>query len=69
MSPMAPSDATYQLIDKYVQRTSTHLRIRIVDCFEVVREGEADIYNPRKLGNKKLLWHGSRFSNFVGILS
>jgi poly [ADP-ribose] polymerase len=21
------------------------------------------------LGNKKLLWHGSRFSNFVGILS
>jgi hypothetical protein len=22
-----------------------------------------------KLGNKKLLWHGSRFSNFVGILT
>lgn len=22
-----------------------------------------------KLGNRKLLWHGSRFSNFVGILT
>ena len=27
------------------------------------------MYNPNNLGNKKLLWHGSRFSNFVGILS
>lgn len=33
------------------------------------REGEDKIFNPQNLGNKKLLWHGSRFSNFGGILS
>jgi len=41
----------------------------LIDCFEIQREGEAEIFNPKKLGNRKLLWHGSRFSNFVGILS
>ena len=41
----------------------------MVDCFKIEREGEASVFNPGKLGNRKLLWHGSRFSNFVGILS
>ena len=45
------------------------MRLRIVDCFEISRHGEDAVYNPNGLGNKKLLWHGSRFSNFVGILS
>ena len=40
-----------------------------MDCFELEREGEAEIFNPDKLDNVNLLWHGSRFSNFVGILS
>lgn len=35
------------------------------------RSGEADAYKPFKssLPNKMLLWHGSRTSNYVGILS
>lgn len=45
------------------------MRLVIVDCFEVIRQGEESLYNPLELKNKKLLWHGSRFSNFVGILS
>ena len=57
------------MIEKYVKNTSCLRKIRIIDCFEVVRVGENAIYNPKKLHNKKLLWHGSRFSNFVGILS
>ena len=36
---------------------------------KIKRDGEDKIFNPKKLGNKKLLWHGSRFSNYVGILS
>jgi len=40
-----------------------------VDAFEIEREGEANRFNPSKLGNRTLLWHGSRFSNFAGILS
>jgi len=33
------------------------------------REGEKLNFNPLKLKNHRLLWHGSRFSNYVGILS
>ena len=43
--------------------------MRIVDAFKVNRHGESEGFNPKKLTNSKLLWHGSRFSNFVGILS
>ena len=57
------------MINRYVQNTSRGYKLGLVDCFELEREGEAAQFNPNKLGNKKLLWHGSRFSNFVGILS
>lgn len=43
------------------------LRLQV---FEVAREGESERYEPQKnLGNRRLLWHGSRTSNFGGILS
>lgn len=47
----------------------SYSNLQLVDCFKIKRDGEDKIYNPKNLGNKKLLWHGSRFSNFVGILS
>lgn len=38
--------------------------------FTVKRHGEEKRYKPfRKLHNRKLLWHGSRTTNFAGILS
>ena len=36
--------------------------------YSIEREGEIDRYT-KNLPNKTLLWHGSRLSNFVGILS
>merc|ERR1712226_283817 len=33
------------------------------------REGEAERFNPENLGNRQLLWHGSRLTNWCGILS
>ncbi len=58
------------MIETYVENgKSNYTRLKIVDAFKIKREGEDKIYNPNKLKNKKLLWHGSRFSNFVGILS
>jgi len=59
----------YGMINDYLQSTREGRKLTMVDCFELEREGEKKIFNPEKLGNKKLLWHGSRFSNFVGILS
>lgn len=38
--------------------------------FKIAREDEADRYAPFKdLHNRQLLWHGSRTTNFAGILS
>ena len=59
----------YEKIEKYVKNTQGHYKLEVLDCFELKRDGEAKIFNPDNLTNRKLLWHGSRFSNFVGILS
>jgi len=57
------------MISKYLENSRNGRRLKLMDCFKIDREGESGKYNPNKLSNKKLLWHGSRFSNFVGILS
>jgi len=42
----------------------------IEHVFKIKRDGEAQRYKPfKKLHNRMLLWHGSRVSNFAGILS
>jgi|SRR6218665_487773 len=42
----------------------------IFQAFKIKREGEDKVYRPfRDLNNRKLLWHGSRTTNFAGILS
>ena len=41
-----------------------------MQIFKVAREGEAKVYRPfRDLHNRMLLWHGSRTTNYAGILS
>ncbi|XP_043248325.1 poly [ADP-ribose] polymerase [Colletes gigas] len=64
----------YQAIQEYVKNTHaethTQYELEVEDVFVVKRKGEDSRYKPfRKLQNKKLLWHGSRTTNFAGILS
>lgn len=41
-----------------------------LQVFVVKRQGEEKRFKPfKKLHNRKLLWHGSRTTNFAGILS
>ncbi len=41
-----------------------------LQVFKVSRDGEEDNFKPAaRLGNRKLLWHGSRVTNFAGIFS
>lgn len=47
--------------------TKEHLNVKIKDIFTVNRPGEAERYD-KKIGNEMLLWHGSRVTNFGGIL-
>ncbi|CAN1291957.1 Poly [ADP-ribose] polymerase 1 [Linum perenne] len=65
----------YRLIEKYLNNTHapthTDWNLELEEVFTLNREGEFDKFAPyrEKLGNRMLLWHGSRLTNFVGILS
>lgn len=48
--------------------THNNYSLEILDAFEVKRQGEDERYKS-SIHNKMLLWHGSRLTNFVGILS
>ena len=52
--------------------THNEYKLSIVDLFAVVRHGEAEQYEAASFHtnpNKKLLWHGSRISNWAAIIS
>lgn len=64
----------FKLIQKYVKNThaATHTQYDLIveEVFVAKRSGEESRYKPfKKLPNRKLLWHGSRTTNFAGILS
>ncbi|KAK2581903.1 hypothetical protein KPH14_002360 [Odynerus spinipes] len=68
------STKEYEAIKQYVKNThaSTHsfYELEIEDVFVIKRQGEDQRFKPfKKLHNRKLLWHGSRTTNFAGILS
>ncbi|KAI9192960.1 poly polymerase catalytic domain-containing protein [Polychytrium aggregatum] len=79
LTPVDRDSETWSLIDKYTQNThaATHnqYNLEVLDVFEVARDGEEDRFKSKmaedkEVGtNRKLLWHGSRLTNFVGILS
>ncbi|OMO78424.1 hypothetical protein CCACVL1_14378 [Corchorus capsularis] len=73
--PLPHDSEEYQLIKKYFLTTQvpTHFgyTLELEEVFSLEREGEFDKFAPyrEKLNNRMLLWHGSRLTNFVGILS
>ncbi|OVA02446.1 BRCT domain [Macleaya cordata] len=75
ITPLPHDSDDYRLVEKYLLTThaSTHKdwTLELEDVFTLEREGEFDKFAPyrEKLQNKMLLWHGSRLTNFVGILS
>eukprot|EP00668_Euglena_longa_P029323 GGOE01036669.1.p1 GENE.GGOE01036669.1~~GGOE01036669.1.p1 ORF type:complete len:715 (+),score=259.95 GGOE01036669.1:85-2145(+) len=72
MRPLDKESATWNLIRQYLQnthgKTHTAYTLEVVDILEVAREGEEERYQA-SIGNRMLLWHGSRLPNFMGILS
>ncbi|GAV61586.1 BRCT domain-containing protein/PARP domain-containing protein/zf-PARP domain-containing protein/PARP_reg domain-containing protein/WGR domain-containing protein/PADR1 domain-containing protein [Cephalotus follicularis] len=75
IAPLPHDSEDYQLIKKYLLTTHapTHMgwNLELEEVFALEKEGELDKFAPyrEKLNNKMLLWHGSRLTNFVGILS
>lgn len=74
IEPIDRSSAEYLELSNIVKNTHgvTHnlYTLDIMEVFKVNREGEDNRFNIYKeLSNHQLLWHGSRLTNFVSILS
>ena len=64
----------FLMIQEYVANThgATHssYSLEVLEVFSTSRHGQSKRYKPfSKLANRMLLWHGSRVTNFAGILS
>ncbi|CAG8530387.1 12742_t:CDS:1 [Acaulospora colombiana] len=74
MVPLDHDSEEFKLLLRYVKNTqgATHnsYTLEILDAFDIEREGERSRYEKySNLHNRMLLWHGSRKTNFAGILS
>lgn len=75
MEPLDHSHPTVAMIKDYVRTThgATHssYNLEVRQVFDLLRDGEAERFTRigEPIGNRVLLWHGSRLSNYVGILS
>lgn len=75
--PLHPSSREYQLLAAYVAKThgaTHHMHLQIEDIFRITRPGEDDRWKSAGWdtyanSERRLLWHGSRTTNFGGILS
>lgn len=64
------NEKIHEILLTYLQNTSsdnTYQKLEIMEAFEINRKGEDENFMDH--GNKMLLWHGSRVTNMVGILS
>ncbi|KJK73518.1 hypothetical protein H634G_11237 [Metarhizium anisopliae BRIP 53293] len=76
MSPVNHSSKEYDFLKKYLNNskgTSHHISYEVYNIFRIRRKGEQQRFEAFKLGkvmsDKRLLWHGSRCTNFGGILN
>ena len=72
LKPIDKKDPVYKILVDYITNThgGTHnyYTLTVEDIFRLDKEGEKEKFNS-KLHNHMLLWHGSRLTNWVGILS
>lgn len=74
LEPMDHNADEFKMIQRYVSLTHapTHntYTLEVLDVFAVNREGESEGFKKFKdFPNRQLLWHGSRLTNWAGILS
>lgn len=77
MTPLEHDSAEYKNLADYLIKSSgsSHgIRYRLEDIFRIERTGEVDRFAKSEFAklhksDKRLLWHGSRTTNYGGILS
>lgn len=71
LKPIDKTDKMYKIIEDYLFKTHapTHnnYKFKLLDIFEAEKPGENEKF--KDYGNRMLLWHGSRITNWAGILS
>ena len=68
--PVEVDSEEYKLIAQYVKNSHPRQTPGIVNVFKIRRDSDEKRFEEKKgLGNRMLLWHGSRLTNYVGILS
>ncbi|KAK6505092.1 hypothetical protein TWF481_007014 [Arthrobotrys musiformis] len=77
-TPLEEDTKEYQYLRDYFHKTHgqthSHIRAKVVHIFRIERKDEKQIYAKESYDNyasdnRRLLWHGSRATNFAGILS
>ncbi|EPS37847.1 hypothetical protein H072_8389 [Dactylellina haptotyla CBS 200.50] len=77
-TPLEHDTKEYELLRDYFHKTHGqthyHIRAKVVHIFRIERKDEKENYAKEKYDNfksdnRRLLWHGSRATNFAGILS
>ena len=76
-TPLDTGSQEFKAIKDYLVNTAGHthsIRYRLQDIFRIEREGEHERFTKSEFAkikdkNRRLLWHGSRSTNFGGILS
>ncbi|XP_055374840.1 uncharacterized protein LOC129607703 [Condylostylus longicornis] len=70
---LSKDEPDYEMICKYVKNSQgpTHsFKVSIEHIYVGYRWGKLKDFKPlKKLGNRKLLWHGTQISNYISILS
>ncbi|GIZ37216.1 hypothetical protein CKM354_000067000 [Cercospora kikuchii] len=74
MSPVDNKSAEFTNLSDYLLNTRGHTHdhtYTVLDIFRIERDGEPDRFEQYTKANsdRRLLWHGSRATNFGGILS
>jgi poly [ADP-ribose] polymerase len=78
MEPVKSKTKEFATLEAYAHDThgSTHsyYQTKVVNAFRVERQGETDAwmkagYDKLADGDRLLLWHGSRTTNFAGLQS
>ena len=76
MDPIKPNSREFNALEAYARNThgSTHsyFQAKILNAFRVERQSETDAwakagYDKLADGDRLLLWHGSRTTNFAGM--
>ncbi|KAF9877171.1 hypothetical protein CkaCkLH20_05437 [Colletotrichum karsti] len=76
MTPLEHKSTEFDLLSRYLtgsKGSTHHVNYKVQQIFRIERNGELERFQKNKMpkvkSDRRLLWHGSRVTNFGGILS